>query len=113
MTHEHAFLIVDRLWFMFAMCGLILFASNAASTKSAERIRKTSRKKKAKTAGAGQRPGKKILKVKRGLINSPKTKTKKRPLSKVAPSLSQSDQRRVDDYFIRRDNITPFSNMPL
>ena len=110
MTHEHAFLIVYRLWFMFAMCGLILFASNAASTKQAERIRKT----KKKTAGKRSNVRAKKTLIDEGLKAARRTKTK-RPLSKKykAPVLSESDQRRYTDYIIRRDGGRVTSNMPL
>ena len=42
---------------------------------------------------------------------SPKAKTKSRRLK--SKPLSFEDQRRVDDYFIRKYNIVSFSNIPL
>ena len=110
MTHPDAPIEVMRLVSMFVLCGMVWFASNGPSTKSAERIRATRKKKKAagKRSNVRAKPtliGGSVLKA------SPKAKTKPRRLK--SKPLSADGQRRVDDYFIRRDNIVSFSNMPL
>lgn len=94
---------------MFAMFGLIKFAANEASTKSAERIRATRKKKAKKTAGKSARPNARKKTLKRESVAQNRKTAKKRPLSKVS-HLSFEDQRRVDDYFIRKYNIVSFSN---
>lgn len=109
MTNPDSFLVVVKFFSMFAMFGLIKFAANEASTKSAERIRATRKKKTAgKRSNVRAKPtliGGSVLKA------SPKAKTKARRLK--SKPLSFEDQRRVDDYFIRKYNIVSFSNIPL
>ena len=67
---------------MFAMFGLIKFAANEASTKSAERIRATRKKKAKKTAGKSARPNARKKTLKRESVAQNRKTAKKRPLSK-------------------------------
>ena len=108
MTLEAALIAVERLHVLFLMFGLILFASNAASTRQAEDIRATKRKKKTIGRGKGKQRTAKNLKVK-GKIDTPTAKGKEpRPLS-------ESKQRMHDAYIIGRDypNFKTTSSVPL
>ena len=102
MTHEIAYIIDLRMLLMFAMFGLIMFASNAPSRKASERIK--TKQRKAAGGKSGRRPGG-LAKVKRGKLIPSKAKTKKAPAAKkwfVAPKLSDADQREYDSYHIKR-----------
>lgn len=112
MTHPDAFLIVVKFFTMFAMFGLIKFAANEASTKSAERIRNAKRKKTA--AGKRSKVRAKTL-IDEGLkASSKKTKTKNPlPKKRKAPKVSLEDQRTADNWRIGRDRIQIVNRMPL
>lgn len=108
MTLEAALLAVERLHILFLMFGLILFASNAGSTRQAENIRATKRKKKTIGRGKGKQRTAKHLKVKEE-IDTPTAKGKEpRPLSDY-------EKRMVDAYRIGRDwpGFKNVSNIPL
>lgn len=113
MTHPDAPIEVIRLLSMFVLCGIVWFASNGPSTKSAERIRDAKRKKTA--AGKKRSNVRAKTLIDEGLkASSRKTKTK-RPLPKKhkAPKLSMEDQRRADNWRFGRDNIQIVNTMPL
>ena len=97
MTLETALLAVERLHVLFLMFGLILFASNAGSTRQAENIRATKRKKKTTVAGKSKRR-------EAGNIRMVKARRKPNRAKAAKPEpLSIEDQRRVDAYRIGRD----------
>lgn len=104
MTHEFADIAVFKLLQMCCMFGLILFASNAASTKQAEAIKA---KKKTTARVPGRRKAAKNRKVKVTKPSIAKTDN--------ARPLSIEDQRRVDAYRIGRDwpGFKNTSNIPL
>lgn len=108
MTLEVALIAVERLHVLFLMFGLILFASNAGSTRQAENIRATKRKKKTTVAGKSKR---------REAVKTRKVKWRMKPSpAKAKPEpLSIEDQRRVDAYRIGRDwpGFKNVSNIPL
>lgn len=105
MTHEFADIAVFKLLQMCCMFGLILFASNAASTKQAETIK--AKKKKTTARVPGRRKAAKNRKVKVTKPSIAKTDN--------ARPLSIEDQRRVDAYRIGRDwpGFKNVSNIPL
>ena len=104
MTLEAALIAVERLHVLFLMFGLILFASNAASTRQAETIKA---KKKTTARVPGRRKAAKNRKVKVAKPSIAKTDN--------ARPLSIEDQRRVDAYRIGRDwpGFKNVSNIPL
>jgi hypothetical protein len=107
MTHEIAYIINLRMLLMFAMFGLIMFASNAPSRKASERIK--TKQRKAAGGKSGRRRAEKLQTVKRGKkVNTHKTKAKKAPAAKkwfVAPKLSDADQIEYDMYHAKRQFV--------
>ena len=104
MTLEAALIAVERLHVLFLMFGLILFASNAASTKQAEAIKA---KKKTTARVPGRRKAAKNRKVKVAKPSIAKTDN--------ARPLSIEDQRRVDAFriFFVWPGFKNTSNIPL
>ena len=105
MTHEIAYIIDLRMLLMFAMFGLIMFASNAPSRKVSGHIK--TKRRKAAGGKSGRRPGG-LAKVKRGKLIPSKAKTKKAPAAKkwfVAPKLSDADQIEYDMYHAKRQFV--------
>ena len=105
MTHEFADIAVFKLLQMCCMFGLILFASNAASTKQAEAIKA---KKKTTARVPGRRKAAKNRKVKVAKPSIAKTDNA-RPLSII------TDPAKAQAYRIGRDwpGFKNVSNIPL
>lgn len=99
MTTAFAQLVVQKLFAMFAMFGVILFAGNSASTKKAERIRATRKKATSKKKTARRRTdrtGRKQPSVVFGESKYDDRKAAQSPLSLFQKNL-------LDKYRIGRD----------
>lgn len=106
MTLENALLAAERLHVLFLMFGLILFASNAASTRQAEAIKA---KKKTTVAGKSKRREAVKHRMVKGRKEPSKAKAKPEPLSIITdPVMAQA-------YRIGRDwpNFKNVSSIPL
>ena len=107
MTHEFADIAVFKLLQMCCMFGLILFASNAASTKQAEAIK--AKKKKTTVSGKSKRREAVKHRMVKGRKEPSKAKAKPDPLSIITdPAMAQA-------YRIGRDwpGFKNVSNIPI